>query len=104
MESHLASITSIIEEYNNLSVPSAPQVSALLRKLTSELFFLEKYRADYHTDHNTILLNRNGSVAAAQIEANDKVKELYLLRRIMNAAYRVVDAMRSNISTLNKES
>ena len=49
------------------------------------------------------MLSRKGSVAAATIEANKEVPELYLLRRIMNAAYRVTDSMRSNISTINKE-
>tara|TARA_R110000744_G_scaffold179689_1_gene298661 strand:+ start:345 stop:659 length:315 start_codon:yes stop_codon:yes gene_type:complete len=103
MTTHLDNITTIIDTYTSLSIPTAHNVSDLLRSLTSELFYLEKHRAEYHTKYNSIMLSRKGSVAAATIEANKEVPELYLLRRIMNAAYRVTDSMRSNISTINKE-
>ena len=36
-------------------------------------------------------------------ESQQKYPELYMLRRVMNAAYRVVDALRSNISFIKKE-
>lgn len=103
MKNHLDKITEIIETYNSLSVPDAISLSGLLRELTSELFFLEKHRAEFHDKHNAIMFNFDGAVSRATIKANTEVPELYLLRRIMNAAYRVVDALRSNISTLNKE-
>ena len=44
-----------------------------------------------------------GSVAASKIRADEQVPEIYMLRRVMNAAYRVADAMRSNISYIKKE-
>ena len=37
------------------------------------------------------------------VEAEKAVPELYMLRRVMNAAYRCSDAMRSNISYIKKE-
>ena len=103
MEKHLENITYIIDTYNSLTVPSGAIFSDLLRRLTCELFYLEKYRSDYQEKHNGVMHDFNGSVAASLILANQKYPELYMLRRIMNAAYRVVDALRSNISFIKKE-
>lgn len=103
MEKHLENITYIIDTYNLLTVPSGAEFSDLLRRLTCELFYLEKYRSDYQEKHNAVMHDFNGSVAASLILANQKYPELYMLRRIMNAAYRVVDALRSNISFIKKE-
>ena len=103
MINHLNKVTELIDKYNSLTVNSGGELSDILRQLTCELFYLEKYRSDYHTEHNKIMLDFKGSVSASLILANNKVKELYMLRRVMNAAYRVVDALRSNISYIKKE-
>lgn len=103
MEDHLNNITTTIETYNNLSAPDAVSVSGLLKELSSELFYLEKHRADYFNKHAAIMFEEQSSAAKAKIKADHEVPEIYLLRRIMNAAYRVCDSMRSTISSLNKE-
>lgn len=103
METHLSNITILIETYRDLSAPDAKSVSGLLKELSSELFFLEKHRSDYEKKHTALMYNHTGSVSSAKIKADFEVPELYMLRRIMNAAYKVADSMRSNISTLNKE-
>ena len=103
MEDHLNRITEIIDQYNTLAIPDALTVSGLLKQLTSELFFLERHRANYYQMHNAIMFLEKGSVAAAKIKADFETPEIYMLRRIMNAAYKVTDSMRSTISTLNKE-
>lgn len=103
MEKHLENITNLIDRYNTLSISSAPELSHILRQLTCELFYLEKFRSEYQELHNGIMHDFKGSVAASLILANEKYPELYMLRRIMNAAYRVVDALRSNISVIKKE-
>jgi hypothetical protein len=43
------------------------------------------------------------SVARAQVEADVRYPELYELRRTMDAAYTVVNAIRTNISYLKSE-
>ena len=103
MISHLNNVTKIIDKYNNLTINSGAELSILLKDLTCELFYLEKFRSDYQEVHNNIMYNFKGSVAASKIEAGSKVPELYMLRRVMNASYRCVDALRSNISYIKKE-
>ena len=103
MNKHLENITTIIDTYHSITIKSGEALSELLKNLTCELFYLEKYRSEYHEKYNNILYSRTGSVAAAQVQAEKEVPELYMLRRIMNAAYRCVDALRSNISYIKKE-
>lgn len=103
MNSHLNKITEIIDTYNSLSIPDALSVSGLLKELSSELFFLEKHRSDYFNKHSEIMFKETTSAAKARIKADYEVPEIYLLRRVMNAAYRVCDSMRSTISSINKE-
>ena len=103
MEKHLENVTNIINKYNSLTINSGNELSDLLRKLTCELFYLEKHRSEYNEAHTSIMFNYNGSVSAAKVEADSQVPELYMLRRVMNAAYRCVDALRSNISYIKKE-
>ncbi len=103
MVNHLTNITALIDRYNHLTINSGAELSDILRQLTCELFFLEKYRSEYQEQHNGIMHKFTGSVAASLILANEKVPELYMLRRVMNGAYRVVDALRSNISYIKKE-
>ena len=103
MVNHLNNVTKLIDKYNNLTINSGAELSDILRKLTCELFYLERYRSEFQETHNGIMHEFKGSVAASLILANQRVPELYMLRRIMNAAYRVVDALRSNISYIKKE-
>lgn len=103
MIGHLNRVTDIVDKYNNLTINSGSELSDLLRRLTCELFYLEKFRSEYQEQHNNIMHNEKGAVSKALILANEKVPELYMLRRVMNAAYRVVDALRSNISYIKKE-
>lgn len=103
MKQHLENITRIINDYNNLTINSGGELSQLLKELTCELFYLEKHRSDYNEIHTKIMFHFSGSVSASKIEADNQVPELYMLRRVMNAAYRCVDALRSNISYIKKE-
>ena len=103
MELILQRINEIVKEYNELPIPTALKVSELHRELTSQLFYLVSHRAHFHTLHNKHILESEKSVAKATAEANEKHQELYLIRQVMKYADGVVNAMRSEISTLNKE-
>ena len=72
-------------------------------KLGIILSQLEFERSEAHEKHNGILYNYDGPVARANIQADKEVPQLYKLRRIMKAGYEIVGAIRSNISSLNKE-
>ena len=96
--------------YNKLKIEfnanEKKTLSNLLKEISTTLFFLEKYRSDYFDTHNEIiytLTESKQSVSKALVIANKEVPELYMLRRIMTSGYKVLDAIRSNISTINKE-
>jgi len=49
------------------------------------------------------LVKEGQSVARAVNEANITYPQMYQLRRLMDAGYRIVDAIRTNISYLKNE-
>jgi len=99
----LNELTTIINTYESMTIKDGYKLSIMLKSLTCNLFYLEGFRSEYHEQHNDILYNWTGSVASGQIEADKKVPELYMLRRIMNAGYKCVESLRSNISFIKKE-
>ena len=77
-----------------------------LKELTGILFYLEKERSEHHDAFEKKVhqcVGEGDSVSRAVNKANVAIPEMYMLRRIMDAAYKVADAMRTNISYLKKE-
>ena len=103
MESLLDRLTECVLYYESEAWKETGKLNDLLRQVTSTLFHLESHRAKYHSEFVKIQYNFNGSAAGGKVLAEHKVPELYTLRRIMESGYKVCDAIRSNISTLNKE-
>lgn len=108
MEEQLELITKCIE-WNEDSIKKTVDPEMLVKvatRLVTSLFYLEIIRADYHKKHQEMIFNlvsSGHSVARAENEANVKIPELYLLRRVMDAAYRTLDFMKSKIYNLRKE-
>lgn len=99
-------ITAIIKEYRQSSDMNGENLNEWLKELTGTLFYLEKERSEYHYAFEKKVHLHTGegdSVARAVNKANVSIPEMYMLRRIMDAAYTVADAMRTNISYLKKE-
>jgi len=106
-EQQLKELTSYIEVYKSVSLNDGEQLNYLLQKINTILFYLESERAKYKqlyeikiyelTTDKKLAVNR--AVNFAEVE----IPELYLLRRIMDSAYRVSDAIRTNISFLKNE-
>jgi len=106
MEKLLNNITATILKYREDDLKLSGTLSVMLKDLTADLFLLEKYRDEAAKKYNAIVYNRikeRDSNAKAEILAKEQCPELYQLRRFMTAAYKVADALRSNISTLNRE-
>lgn len=110
MEVLLNKITDSIIQYremgDKLVFQDAEQLSVLLKDLSANLFFLETHRDTAARKFNSILHNeiKNGnSVSGSEIVAKERVPELYMLRRLMTSAYKVQDAIRTNISFLKQE-
>lgn len=110
MEELLSKITLHISKYralgDELTFNDTHVLNVLLKDLSSDLFYLEKHRDNYARKYNSVLnshIKNNMAVSKADIIAKEDVPELYLLRRIMTSAYKVLDAMRSNQSFLKNE-
>ncbi len=100
----LSNINNSIDRYNNLPLIDYKELSEILRELTSNLFYLEGIRSDAKRDWNEIYLNsKETSVKGKEREADMEVHELYMIRRVMTAGYRITDAIRSQISIYKKE-
>ena len=101
MQDQLNKITTIIDWYETAEIQHLEALNKALKSLTSQLYHLEVERALYHDKYQNVIYNltkENVSVARAENQANIEVPEMYLLRRIMSAAYRVADSIRTNIS------
>lgn len=110
MEELLANIQISVSEYHKLGdrleFEDTQTLSVLLKDLSANLFYLEKYRDDYSRKFNTIMhlnISQGNAVSKAEIIAKEQVPELYMLRRLMTSGYKVVEAIRSNISFLKNE-
>lgn len=99
-------ITEIIEHYRETERPTGEQLNAWLKNLSAWLFYLEEKRSKCHEQYEIIVHShtKDGvSVSKAKNVAEVQVPELYKLRRIMDAAYKNCDAMRTNISYIKNE-
>lgn len=103
LDTSLRLVTRAIEEYEGNTTITGDQICEHLQVISSHLFFLEVFRSDYHSKWNNIMYNFQGAVSRAEIEANEQVPELYMLRRILGAANKTMDAMRSQLSAMKHE-
>jgi hypothetical protein len=105
LETILGSINDLIDRYHTLQLNLVKDQSEILRGLTSNLYFLERFRIDAHVKWESMYFQSQGkSGAAKEREADLKTPELYSIRRTMTGAYKVVDALRSTISIYKNES
>ncbi len=103
----ITELSDYVERYRVCDLNNGYGLSLLLRNITGLLYFLETERAAIHEQFESEVFNlTNGkkmSVARATNEANVKFPEMYQLRRIMTSGYKVVEAIRTNISFLKSE-
>ena len=106
MELTLERIAELIEEYNKTNIFNGNKLNEQLKELTSRLYYIETIRTKAHEDYEKVIHTKVAegfSVARATNQANIEVPEMYQLRRLLESGYRVVDAMRTNISFLKSE-
>jgi len=102
MNEILLKISAIIELYESGSWITEDKLRVMQRELTSNIFFMTKYNIEYFNAHNAIQYKHKGSVSSGLVLANEQVPELRMLRKIEGAANNVVNAMRSEITSLRK--
>lgn len=106
LEKALDQLSKEISDYRKCNFMDGNKIVEHCKQITGILFYLEKVRSDAHKDFQATLnrLVLDGySVARAENEAHVKHPEMYMLRRIMDGAYEVVNAIRSNLSWIKME-
>lgn len=104
LEAILTAINEEVDKYHQLQLKAVLDQSEILRNLTSNLYFLEQYRIEAHEKWLSVYHNSQAkSAAGKEREADNVVRELYLIRRVMTSGYRVVDSIRSTISIHKRE-
>jgi hypothetical protein len=102
----LEKLNHYVNEYYKCNRQDGETLLMLLQKITALLYYLESVRSEIHDAYEgkVFELVKDGqSVARAVNEANVTYPQMYQLRRLMDAGYRVVDAIRTNISYLKHE-
>jgi len=103
MNEILNKITTIIETYDSGSWQSVDNLRVLLRELSANYYYLTKINIEAAQDWNKEVYKFKGSNAAGVTFADLTVPELRITRKILSAADRVLNSIRSEISTINKE-
>ena len=103
MEEILIKITDIIQRYDGGEWQSVENLRIMLRELSSNCYFLTKHNVEAGMEHNKNQYNFKGSVAAGKIFADEQTPELRYTRKILYAANKVMDSMRSELSIIKNE-
>lgn len=103
MESILKKITDLVDTYESGAWQSSDNLRVMLRELSTNYYHLTKHNIEAHQEYNSILFNHTGSVASGKIIAEEKVPELRMLRKIMEATDNVIWSMRSELSIIKKD-
>ena len=101
MQEHLDKVRQVITWYEECDLRHLAELSRALQVLTSNMYHLEVERAKYHDLLQKKIYNLTSegmTVARAENQAHAEHPEIYMLRRVMNAGYRVTDVIRNNIS------
>ena len=95
-----------VSRYYNCNLQDGNELNYLLQKITGLLYYLESVRSTVHDSFENKVFNlvkQGNSVSRAVNESNVEFPMMYQLRRVMDAGYRITDAIRTNISYLKKE-
>lgn len=104
LDEHLVKITEIIVEYESGEWKTIDNLRALLRSLTSQMYYLTQYKIRYKNQHNTIRYKHKGSIGAGEVLAHEQCSELYQIRYILQAAKNVKDSITMEMSIIKAES
>lgn len=99
----LENVSNYIKLYRDADPNDGNTLVECLQQITATLFYLEKERAVFHDQFqkriNELVLEGK-SVSRAENMAHAEIPQMYLLRRVMDSAYKCCDAIRTNVSWL----
>lgn len=96
----------LVNEYHTMMELNPNQLSEILKNFVSAMFYLETVRAEVHNIYHRRLVELTDDGLAynrAQSQTAIDVPDMYRLRRLMDAGYEVVGAIRTNISLIKQE-
>ena len=102
----IETLNKYVNDYYTCNLSDGEKLSLLLQKITGLLYYLESIRSEVHNQYEIKvfeLVKDGNSVSRSVNEANVLYPQMYQLRRVMDAGYRIVDAIRTNISYLKME-
>lgn len=106
LEKALNHLSEQVARYRKLSFMEGEALNDCLKQITATLYYLETERSLAHEAFQDTMRQEiigGSSVSRAENIAHAKHPEMYKLRRIMEASYEVVNALRSNISWIKQE-
>lgn len=103
LEEALATYNEIIDRYEKIAFYDVSATSHAMKDLAVCLSYLTMHRIKYQKEWNAAVFNFEGTNAAGEKHANEKVPALYKLRRIHEAGKSILDTMRTQISLLKQE-
>ena len=102
----LEDLNKYVNEYYKCNLTDGERLNVLLQKISGLLYYLESVRSEVHNNFQTSIYEKvkdKKSVARADNESHVEIPQMYQLRRIIDASWKIVDAIRTNISYLKKE-
>jgi len=102
----IETLNKYVNKYYNSNLQNGNELNELLQKITGLLYYLETVRAETHNEYELMvfdLVKQKFTVSRAINQANVEYPLMYQLRRIMDAGYKITDAIRTNISFLKSE-
>ncbi len=103
MNEILKRITDLIEKYESGKYLTIDALRETLRELTSNVYYLTKYKIAYKNKHNEVRYKHKGSIGAGEILAHEQYPELYQIRYILKASQNVIQSLIMEISILKNE-
>ncbi len=103
MEEILLKIDSIITLYNSGAYMTKDKLVVANRELTSNIYFLTKHNIQAFNEFNSIIYNSTSSVAKATSEAHQKVPQLRMTRKILDACKGVSIALNNELQIMKNE-
>ena len=100
----MEAINEIIEEYESGAYVTQHALSEAHRKLVSNMYYLTKFQVEFQRDwQKNYYLSAETSNAAKERMADDKVPELYMCRKILEAAKGVSISMGYELGIMKNE-
>ena len=102
-------VSTLIHNYKSLDdkldFSQCETLTNIMKKLSSNLFFLESYLDDSRQEYYSTIVKllKNHSATEAEKRAKDLHGDKRMLERYITSAYKVLDSVRSHLSYLKKE-